>query len=296
MLKSLYFCENCRKKVENVAEIHFVEENSDRGFCSEKCIMEFYRPYMIALEEEEYNFRKNCQIENEDDHSHITANEHYLDLALTSPLEIWHFENDFEQSFYTHIFKLSEDGEDIFFILICAYIDGGPSFVFYRLATKYKSLVDKYRRDTKFDKELPENSADSVENSSGKVEVEIPTEVIEMLESKKSQMLAEMMINRSSGDIQFELFHKYDSYLDQTIQNPDEVYENEDDEGDEIYTYIRSFKQGDIPFFYVVICYLHQIGDGKESAVLPIIGFPSIDEMLYPKYAIGKKLNEKLKN
>ena len=105
-----------------------------------------------------------------------------------------------------------------------------------------------------------------------------------------------MIEKRNAADIPIEQFFNYDKYLDLTIENPDEIYELEDDEGDTIHTFIKSFKEGEVSFFYVVITLPHRIPEVKEMAVLPILGFPSVDESLYPEYAIGKKLNEILKN
>ena len=64
---------------------------------------------------------------------------------------------------------------------------------------------------------------------------------------------------------------------------------------DIINTFIKSFKVNELSFFYVVLA-LQCGSTSDEVALLPIIGFPSIDTELYPKYATGKKVNEVLKN
>jgi hypothetical protein len=293
MIKNLYFCEKCRKPIQTVSEIHFVEEHSDRGFCGEQCIMEFYRPFMLEIENEELDFRQKLSLPVEDTYSEIIGNEHYLELALNGPTETWFLKNELEQAFYTHILEVNYNGLELFFIIICSYVDGEPSFVYYRTATVHTELVEKYRRDSEFSlSELGENSTSEHDPE----QIEIANEIIELLESKKSSVLAEMMENRNPADIQIEEFLKYDKYLDLTISDPDEIYENEDLAGDMLHTFIKSFKEGEVPFFFVVITFPHKIPDMKEMAVLPILGFPSIDESLYPKYAVGKKLNEMLKN
>ena len=106
LLKSLYFCEACRKRILDVSDIHYVEENSDRGFCSDKRIMDFYKPFLDVLEEEEIQFRKQLGIENEDPFLEITSSQNYLKQALKRPQEIWVSTNDLEQNFYTHILSL----------------------------------------------------------------------------------------------------------------------------------------------------------------------------------------------
>lgn len=296
MIENLFFCENCREEIVNVSEILFVEENSDRGFCGEDCIMRFYRPYMAKMEKEELIFRDSLSLSEESSYSEIIASEKFLEKTLQEPDEKWRVVNDLDQQYYTHIFKLSYNSQEIYFILICSYIEGGPSFVYYRTATKSKELVNRYRRGVEVST-AGSVSLGEINTSSKEVEQqELNTEIIEALEGKKSSVLAEMMENRSSADISIEDFIKYDRYLDLTVENPDEIYEKEDMEGDLVHTFIKSFQEAGVSFFYIVIALPHKLEDAKETVVLPILGFPSIDEDLYPKYATGRKLNETLKN
>lgn len=286
MIKTLYFCENCRKKIDDVSELHYIEDNSDRGFCSDTCIMEFYRPYLNWLEKEEIKLRKDLNIEQETPFLDITADQKILQKALKNPSEVWVLTNDIDQSFYTHILKIHRESQVIYYILVCSYIDGGPSFVFYRTATTHIELVDRYRREFEYQeyseqKELGEK---------------IPSEFFELVEHKKSSLLAQMLQERSIHDISFEDFIHYDDYLKQTIEAPDEVFENEDQEGDTLLTYIKTFHlaEDDLNFFYIVIGMNYESED--QVYLIPIIGFPSVDKKLYPTYAKGTKTLNKLKN
>ncbi len=292
MINQLYFCECCRKQIENVGDLHFVEDHSDRGFCSEKCIKDFYRPYMQQLEIEEKEQRKSMQILAEEDDLDYLANEHYLNQALYHPHEKWLLENEMGQKFYTHILNIETELGPLYFILICSCIDNDPSFVFYRMVTRHIPLKEYYQRD------IPVEENDSSEKYVKDIEdqYEIPADIIELLENKKSQILAQMMQERSPGDIAIEDFTSYDKFLEQTIENPDEIYEYEDAEGDVLNNFIKSFKVKELSFFYVAILYPYQIEKTGDKAVLPIMGFPSVDNNLYPNYALGKNLNEKLKN
>ena len=283
MLKSLFFCENCRGKVQKASDLHFIEDHSDRGFCSEKCIMEFYRPYLNWLEKEEIKLREELNIDKEETYAEITSSQIRLKSALESPDEIWILSNETEQQFFTHIAKLNLQGRVLYYILICSYVDNEPSFVFYRTATTHIELVDKYRRDSVY---RPTN--EKLDATS-----KVPSEIFEMVEQKKSEMLANLLAQRSVHDIAFEEFTNYDEYFNHTIEEPDEVFENEDDTGDTLYTYIKSFKLGDESFFYVVVGYLFE---SDEQVLIPIISFPSVDKKIYPLYAVGTKTLNKLKN
>lgn len=291
MINKLFFCECCRNQIEDVEEIHYTEENSDRGFCSEKCIMDFYRPYMLSLEKEELNLRNSLNLISEENYIEITGNDHYLQLALSNPHEVWVTTDDVGQTFYTHIISTKTEEDDIHFILICSYVDGGPSFVYYRTATKYNEVLDFYRRDAKFDASMMEQ-----EDKTDFQNYQIPPEVIETMERKKSHILSELMLNSSEHDINIEDYTKYDKYLELTLEGPDEIYAKDDEEGDELHTFIKSFMVGETSFFYVVIVYPLEVSELENMAYLPILGFPSIDEAMYPIYASGKRINESLKN
>jgi hypothetical protein len=308
VVKNLFFCENCREKLNDIQEIHYIEENSDRGFCGETCILEFYRPYMEAFEQEEASFRSMLGLPAEEVTIEILALDKYLSLTLEQPGEIWEFETAINQHFYTHILSF-QHGEEVYYkVLMTAYIEGSPSFVYYRLVTQSKELVDMYRRE--FQVEISEvevigqhrNSAlagelDEVSDGLNQEQLSLASDLIEEIELKKSSLLAQMLTNRSVGDIELEEFPSYDEYLEQTLQDPDEVYEFEDEAGDLLHTCIKSYQIGNVPFFYILLAMPYKSKtESGESALIPILGFPSIDNELYPKYAIGKRVDKNLKN
>ena len=290
MSKKLFFCENCRIKVEDVTTLQFVEENSDRGFCSESCILEFYRPFMSFFEDEEDDLREKLGLQHEDQYLDITSNKHYLNTCLSSPNEVWSYETDLGQVFYTHILPINQNGENLFFILICSYVEDSPSFVFYRTASSSIDFVNFYRKDDKV--EFSEISTESYSND--EQDIDLSNEILEELELKKSQLLANILTARSESDIPLEDFISYDKYLSETIDSADDVFEYDDEEGDRINTFIKSYYVDNISFFYIVLTKQYKVED--EINVLPIIGFPSNDQNVYLEFSRGKKLNSTLKN
>lgn len=306
-VRNLFFCENCRQKLHDIHEIHYIEENSDRGFCGEKCILEFYRPYMREFETEELEFRTQLNLPSEEVSIEVLGLDQYLSQTLDHPAEIWEYESAINQHFYTHILSFVHDEQLYYKVLITTYVEGSPSFVFYRLITKSNDLVDLYRRE--FQVEVSEvevlGSPESTERESGSPQgsnlsssqLNLANELIEEIESKKSFLLAEMLTKRSPGDIELEEFPSYDEYLDQTLQNPDEVYEFEDESGDILHTCIRSYQIGKLPFFYILLTLPYKVpGSDDKITLIPILGFPSVDKELYPQYAIGRRVDENLKN
>lgn len=287
MLEKSFFCESCRSRVSSIDNLFFVEDDSDRGFCSEDCIKKFYKPFMETLEVEEKAFRKSLNLLEEEEPLYYLTRQDLLDNTIFNPDQVWLLVNEVEQKFYTHIKSFIEDQKRFFLILICSYVDDGPSFVFYRTVTEFEKLVDMYKRNTEV----------SIKNGQAQDVIpfeELPLELIETLDRKKSLFLAELLSYRDDDDISFEFFMDYEKYLQDTIQNCDESYAFFDDEGDEIFTFIKSFMVDGESFYNMVLCYPFKIQNGIQ--MVPILSFPSIDDSLYPHYIRGRKINEKLKN
>lgn len=296
-MNELFFCESCRTQLAQASELHYVEDNSDRGFCSETCILNFYRPYMGAFEQEEASFRKQLALEEKNLPPQLLESDQYLQSSLDKPSEIYFNESEIGQVFYTHITELLFQNESYYSALIVSYVDSAPSFVFYRTLTQSQSLLNLYRRGELMTDILLEDHVDIDSEDLESSEFKMTEDLMEEVESKKSMILADMLIKRSDDDIDFEQFIEYDEYLEKTLQSPDEIYEFRDDHGDILYTNIKSFRKLEQSFFYIVLTLPHKISSEKESTIqVPIIGFPSNDEKLYPQYAQGRLINEKLRN
>lgn len=298
MINKLYFCENCRIPFESVDQMHFVEDNAGRGFCGEKCILEFYSPYMRALESEEVSVRDALKLPIQEAAIVLASDETYLSQVLDSPDEVWLEVNDLEQEYYTHISKLSFEGKSPYFITVCCYIDKSPSFVFYKTLTESEDLVNHYRRGTCVKRNG--TSVDVIASEPAVHEVldqAVSAELAELAESKKSILLAHLLESRREFDIPFEQFMDYESYVESVMENPDEAYQWEDDEGDILYNFIRTFQKGTTTFYYVVIAIEHkqEMSDG-DRVIFPVVGFPSIDENLYQNYIKGKRIKQHLEN
>lgn len=290
MINKLYFCESCRKNVQDVTTLQFVEENSDRGFCSEKCILEFYRPYMMSFESQEDSFREKLNYQMEDQYLDITANQHYLSTALATPHEVWSFETELGQKFYTHILNIEDTGTKLYFIIICSYVDNSPSFVFYRMVSAYDDLAELYRQGDHV--EVSDLQTESFND--GMEDIEVSNEIIEGLELKKSAILAKLLMSRKDNDIAIENFVAYDKYMDETLETADDVYEHTDEDGDLINTFIKSYCVDGLSFFFVVVTQQYTVKG--DISILPIIGFPSNDNDMFTHFATGRKINETLKN
>ena len=283
MTKKLYFCNSCRKKIGKIEELLFVEE-SKRGFCSEDCIVDFFSPYMKHFDYEEQDRRLELDIVSEEISIALYQDKSLFEMALYSPSEVWSERNDLGEEFFTHIHSIDDE---LSYILICSYYESDPSFVFFKTLTKSKALIHKYQREHRVVSE-DESSIDKKDKNSLD-DISLPAEVIEGVDLKKSEYLAKLLINRKESDISIEQYPIYDDYITLTLNDPDDEFHSEDDAGDSIYTFVKSFKKSGQDFFYIVICLNVDIPNSSDTALLPVITFPSIDEELYRLYAVGLK-------
>lgn len=298
MTKKLYFCTACRKKVNKIENLLFVEE-SKRGFCSEACIINFFSPYMEAFDKEELKQRELLGLNSSEGDIGIYQDKNLFEKVLYTPTEIWLEKNEIGEEFYTHILKINEED---YFIVICTYYEGEPAFVYFKTITKSLKLLKYYQREVYLDqndinKNIYQSDKGSDLSEGDKElldEIQLPAEIVEDIDLKKSELLAELLERRSDTDIPFENYPDYDDYLSLTLDDADDEFQSEDKSGDDIITFIKSFKKDNKAFFYIAICLRVTIPTTNDIALLPVLSFPSTDESLYTHYAVGEKKNNRL--
>lgn len=298
MSKKIYICTECKKRILSVNDVLFIEDISNKGFCSEICILNFYRAYMEHFENEELEFRAIHGISSEDDIDFKDKQEELFHQVLYAPNEVWLETSELREEYYTHLLKVELEPNDfVYLIFVCSYFDSSPSFIYHKCFTRDERVVACYQTGKKVEIDAKEVYQDYDEDESDyDGQIELPTEVLEEIEQKKSQYLAELLASRSDSDIQFEEFVLYDKYIQPTLEDPDEIYENEDNGGEEVSTYIKSFQQGQESFFYIVLCWKCQVEDVDGDVLVPVLSFPSINQDLYKEYAIGTRTKGQVKN
>ena len=120
---------------------------------------------------------------------------------------------------------------------------------------------------------------------------------MQLLEAKKSKLLADLLIKRKDDDISFEDFSKYEKYFELTLQEPDEVFEIKDNEGDTFFNYIKNFSQDNTSFFYIISCLKRVDSEtSNEINVFPVLAFPTNDLDLFSDFRAGTRISGQLKN
>lgn len=303
----LYFCHFCRKIVDDLEELYFVDDTSCRGFCQEACIENFYRPIFKFYEKKEKKLRETFNCQQEKCRS-LVQDIHLVERALKHPTHVYEVENKLGESLYAIHYRHKREQQNCWLISLCLISDGTVSFIMLITATENENLRKAFMigEEVKDINQLlsPDVSlnVEKRENDHGAdltsfQNIEVSSETLEAAEQKKSELLAKLLENRLASDIPYESFHLYEDFTAETLENPDEIYKYTDSQGDELLTYLKAHEQSGIPFFYFVICL--NLGDQyteQGQALLPILSFPSLDGELSRIFRAGEKISGKLKN
>ncbi|MDD4974799.1 MAG: hypothetical protein PHY93_10640 [Bacteriovorax sp.] len=291
--KPLYYCTECKAILPSLDKLLFVEEKSTKGFCSEACIEDFYIPLIRHFESIELNMRKNLGIEEEKINFNF-SDKQLVDEVLSSFDEVWKVSNELDEEIFTYIKHYDKFSG----VVICKVYSGEASFVFLSTTTRSRQFLAEIR------------TGEKVNNKEQSAEGEFPKEFSEdfseddfnfmqLLENKKSVLLAELLVKRKDDDIPFEDFMLYESCFPETLETPDEVFESRDKEGDTFIVYIKSYIKERENFFYIISCLKRKDKENEDSpdvSVFPVLAFPTNDLDLYSEFRTGKRIAGHLNN
>jgi len=287
--------------MDHLDDLLFIDEQSQKGFCSEECIEDFYFPLIKHFEMIEHSLRRKHNLTNEVPAGTIIESD-MVEATLESPSEVFRQTNELNETFYNFI----KHYNDFSVVVVSSVYRKEASFVFLATKTKSQALVMEFRYG-----EMMSEWGVKEEDAEDEISVELePDEVfvndhdeqddedmvfIQLLESKKSNLLAEILMNRKDSDIPFEDYTGYESCFQETLDLPDEVFEKKDKEGDMIFTYIKAFSRGSETFYYIVTC-LKRIMEGENVNVYPILALPTRDMEMCQEFRGGTKLSGPRKN
>lgn len=114
----------------------------------------------------------------------------------------------------------------------------------------------------------------------------LPEAVMEWIGLKKSQYLSDLIQNLDSKDFNFEEFHEYDSFIPETIEKPDSIYEISDEEYP-IRTFIKSHLETKGVFSQVVVGAIVASENEGSEVFVPILTFVTRSEKLLKVFSAG---------
>ncbi len=289
--RPFYYCTECKKILDDSSRLLFVDEHSSKGFCSEECIEDFHLPLVKHFEKEELVLREKYDLLKESISFKLTKA--LVDEVLYSPDEIYCLSNDIGDRFYHAIKKVSDRTH---IVVITSLFKKEPSFVYGTIVTNSLILLDEYRQGEPVALiNWQKKKSDQIhmpDDSRAEIPDEEDIAFVQLLESKKSKVLALLLIKRKEQDIPIEQFSDYDSCFQETLDHPDEVFEFKDNEGDVFFHYIKNYG----PYFYVVLCLKRKNSPETETMIYPVLGMPTNDMALVNEFCVGKQLSGPLKN
>lgn len=309
--KPFYFCNECKKVLGHLDELLFIDEFSHKGFCSQECIEDFYFPLIRYYEIVENGLRSKYKLLKEDIAS-IMVDEDQVDETLANPSEVYRQVNELNESYYHFIKHYSDHSV----IVVSSVYQKEASFVFLVTKTRSLELLGEFRTGVAIDdwverdmgaEGLPDLSDEDMppefdyhEQANAQSEEDDEDMVfMQLLESKKSKILADILMKKNDEDIPFEEYNSYDFCFQDTLDMPDEVFERKDNEGDTLFTYIRAFSSGnkqEDSFFYIIVGIKRSLSSEHEVSVYPLLALPTNDMKLCQEFRQGIRISSPVTN
>lgn len=296
---AIYFCSECKNLVNHLDDLLFIDEKSHKGFCSETCIEDFYLPFIKHFAKLASELREKYDLLNEDsEHFDIFLTDSEQERVIKNPSEVYCQQNELGDSFYFFISHFIDHSA----VVISTAYEKEASFIFFATKTHSKKLIEEFRSGEAildWSEKKPDQYHGPKDNEEALVEDENEKEdliFMQLLESKKSKLLADILIKQKSNDISFEEFSDYEFCFEECLNNPDEVFEYKDNEGDMFFNYIKTFSRGVESFYYIVSCIKRKIPGAGEVNVYPVLALPTIDIDLCQEFRIGKRISGPVTN
>lgn len=291
--KPLFYCTECKSIIDSLSNLLFVEEKSSKGFCSEACIEDFYMPLIRHFENIELDVRLRLGLVglNEEKINSNFLDKQFIEDVLISPDEVWKISNELDEDVYTYVKHFAE----FIGIVICKVYNREASFVFLSTKTNSRHFLSEICSGEKIEhlKMDADSNSLNLENEFNEEDFNF----MQLLENKKSNLLAELLEKRKDDDIKFEDFSLYESCFSEVLETPDEVFEKKDKEGDSFFIYIKSYVVGNNSYFYIISCLKRKSdNDSLGISVFPVLAFPTNDIELYSEFRVGTRIAGHLKS
>jgi hypothetical protein len=265
------FCQSCRAPLGTDEKVVYVEESSNRYFCSEKCIRTYYDPMGEFYRKEMLELRDPHDIPEPD----FAEYESYAPLCLAHPDEVWADTTELGESVTYFLSNFTNEGGKFTYVVMCFCLELEPTYILLSFPTRDKKLAEEFRRGQKVDLQ---------EESEAVTEPEVsPVLTEDFLARQGNAIEEEMLLHRRPNDIQKNEFDEFAHLLDQTIESPDEVWELQDEGENTLLTLISQHGES---LHYIVICTYDQTSSQQESWRV-IYNFPTNDPALVQRYRRG---------
>jgi hypothetical protein len=278
-LEKINICENCSTGLFENDRALFVEEEIGRIFCSEACIANYFNPDIEILEKEYFRFLPSNDLSDDerDRYAHLKW------MTLQKPDELWCQKTLVGDSRYTLISEFQPGSGRIWFICICLFLKEQPSFLLLAFPTRSVEMVNHYRKGEKL---IKKNKAS--DHSVVAVEEKTANPVDRLAEewTEDETFRAQFNQERSEDDIQFQEYGKYQNFLEETLETPDEVWSLSVQMGGalKLYHFIKYYPDQNNGIWFLVVA--RETENEEEIELLD--AFPTRNLNLVEHYRTGK--------
>jgi hypothetical protein len=275
-------CCECSKKIAAKEQALFVEEEVGRFFCSEACIVARFTPEIQKLERLYGKHVSATDLSSEERERFA----HLRWMSLEEPDEVWGEKISSGDLRYTLISEFKPEEKAVFSVSICLMLRGEPSFLYLAFVTSDRYLVDIFRKGEKM-KMVKKTSLHPEAGKEPKPDAEVDVNNENRLAepwTEADSVRAAIIRSRRGNDIAVEDFGFYQKCLEETLQEPTELWSYLPKATKRIYHFIRRYDH-DKNFWYVVMA-----KDTTDETQIEIVdAFPTNDEKLIQMCRHGRK-------
>jgi hypothetical protein len=265
------FCQSCRRALGPDEKVVYVEEETTRFFCGEKCIRDYYDPMGEYYRAQMMGIRDPHDIAEGD----FPEYESYAPLCLSNPDEVWMEPTENGEVVTYFLANFTNEGGKFTYIVMCFCLELEPTYILLSFPTRDRKLAEEFRRGEKVE----------VQESDEPAEPEMsPVMEMDSLARQGRAIEEEMLRYRQASDIKKDDFEEYSHFLEQTIESPDEVWELQDTGENTLLTLISQPEEG---ISYIVICAYDHRNEGQESWKV-VFSFPTNDPAMVQHYRRGQ--------
>lgn len=276
-------CSECEKVIPAKDQALFVEEDVGRYFCSEPCIVAHFTPEIEKLEREYGKHVSANDLSSEERERYA----HFRWMCLEKPDEVWMEKTPKGDHRYTLISEYKPDHKTVWAVACCLMLRGEPSFLYLAFVTSDRYLVDNFRKGDpmKVVKASPSAKEIASEGEAQNSIERIPgADRLAESWTETDSVRASIIKGRKESDIPVEDFGFYQKCLEETLQQPNELWSYTPKTAKRIYHFIKHYEH-DTSFWYVVIA-----KDTVDETQIEIIDvFPTRDESLIELCRHGNK-------
>ncbi|MBY0316235.1 MAG: peptidase [Bdellovibrionales bacterium] len=250
-----------------------IDEKNGLVFDSEDDVLKYFEKDISALEKQYLSLRPKDDYTDEES----AKLEKYLDQTLDNPDEIWVDSKTIKNRTVHLYLKLIEaPKKDFYYVAIVFAAEDVPTFIFLHFPTKHLEILEKYRRGELFYDRIMS------EVEQGCVEGDALSEGDELAIG----LYKAMLVIRSEDDVAQTEFQTYSELREETIEEPDEIWRNNDLAGNTLVNFIKDFSISGEQMYYVVVT----LEDSNSNSHALLFSFPTHDESLVERYRHGENM------